>query len=300
MKNIKNYKDRFFSLLESEMGNVKPLIKEDTTTSAFQGISQYDIDATSEVLKRDFGLKKTNQEIGNDIIKTRYEKKMRGGKVLAIEITYDETSRKRTKVLLTPFLMNKGGSFQNITDEVLTKFGGKNEVSDPINLEIPVTIIKIIERIDEYGVGDDFDSESSEYSEKIKGLMEKNGLSQVKTDDGSMLFVKKINQGKSFLIKIKEEGSMVKIFPLVFDHEAHKNPIFYGKELPVRVGTINIERNQKDNPKVLSLDIDKEDISGSESKIAQAIEKGERLAKEYMSKFDAMKKLEDDPDFKLK
>ena len=28
MKNIKNYKDRFFSLLESEMGNVKPLISE--------------------------------------------------------------------------------------------------------------------------------------------------------------------------------------------------------------------------------------------------------------------------------
>ena len=47
MKNIKNYKDRFFSLLESEMGNVKPLISEVETPTT---LSPQDKQQVSSVL----------------------------------------------------------------------------------------------------------------------------------------------------------------------------------------------------------------------------------------------------------
>ena len=291
MKNIKNYKDRFFSLLESEMGNVKPLITE-ASDSAENNITN--------MFEKDFGFYKANEEDKDGTKQITFKKEF-GDKVLGILIGLNpEGEALSNLIIVIPFLKKEGGVFTKITSEVTgtdEKFIGISE--DKFTTEGKDLINKIIDYVESES-GDEGDSESADYTEIIKDLIEKNGFSQVKTDDGSMLFVKKINQGKSFLIKIKEEGSMVKIFPLVFDHEAHKNPIFYGKELPVRVGTINIERNQRDNPEVLSLDIDKEDISGSESKITQAIEKGERLAKEYMSKFDAMKKLEDDSDFKLR
>lgn len=294
MKSIKNYKDRFFSLLESEMGNVKPLIVEQVSDDEREIIVKKVVDT--------FGFDKTNEEDGDGIKKITLKKKIGGDKELGLLLGFnDPNSAMSNVIVLIPFLKKEGGMFQKATKEI---FGGNEEFisipSKDFNNSGMAKIAQMLELIDEHGYGDEFGEESADYTEMIKDLMEKNGFSQVKTDDGSMLFVKKINQGKSFLIKIKEEGSMVKILPLVFDHEAHKNPIFYGKELPVRVGTINIERNQRDNPEVLSLDIDKEDISGSESKITQAIEKGERLAKEYMSKFDAMKKLEDDSDFKLR
>jgi hypothetical protein len=47
MKNIKNYKDRFFSLLESEMGNVKPLIFEVETPTT---LSPQDKQQVSSIL----------------------------------------------------------------------------------------------------------------------------------------------------------------------------------------------------------------------------------------------------------
>ena len=34
MKNLTNYRNRFFNLLESEMGNVKPLINEEASFEA--------------------------------------------------------------------------------------------------------------------------------------------------------------------------------------------------------------------------------------------------------------------------
>ena len=52
MKNIKNYKNRFFSLLESEMGNVKPLISEgeDPKTAAPTTLTPQDKEQVSTVL----------------------------------------------------------------------------------------------------------------------------------------------------------------------------------------------------------------------------------------------------------
>lgn len=50
MKNVNLYRKRFFNLLESEMGNVKPLIKEDLTqddSELYEDI--YDEEEISEV-----------------------------------------------------------------------------------------------------------------------------------------------------------------------------------------------------------------------------------------------------------
>lgn len=294
MKNINKYRNRFFSLLESEMGNVKPLIVEQVSDSERDIIVKKVVDT--------FGFDKTNEEDGDGIKKITLKKKLGGDKELGILLGFnDPNSAMSNVIVMIPFLKKEGGMFKKATKEI---FGGNEEFlsipSKDFNNSGMAKIAQMLELIDEHGYGDEDSSESADYSEMIKDLMGKNGLTEIKTDDGSMLFVKSIDMGKSFLVKITEQGSMVKILPFVFDHEAHKNPIFYGKELPIRVGTINIEKDQKENPKVLSLDIDKEDISGSESKINQAIETGGRLAKEYMSKFDAMKKLEDDEDFKLR
>lgn len=294
MKNIKNYKNRFFSLLESEMGNVKPLISEQ--------VSDSERDIIVKKVVETFGFDKTNEEDVDGIKKITLKKKIGGNKELGILLGFNNPNTPMSNVIvLIPFLKKEGGVFQKATKEI---FGGNEEFlsipSKDFNNSGMAKIAKMLELIDEYGYGDEDSAESADYTEMIKDLMKKTGFQESKTDDGSMLFVKGIDQGKSFLIKIKEEGSMVKIFPLVFDHEAHKDPVFYGKELPVRVGTINIETDQTDNPKVLSLDIDKGDISGSESKITQTIETGERLAQEYKGKFDAMKSLEDDSDFTIR
>jgi hypothetical protein len=291
MKNIKNYKNRFFSLLESEMGNVKPLITE---------VSESVKNNVMNMIEKDFGFYKANEEDKEGTKQITFKKEF-GDKVLGILIGLNPEGEPLSNVIIViPFLKKEGGVFEKITSEVTgtdEKFIGVS--GDKFATEGKDIINKIIEYVESESGGEE-STESADYTEMIKDLMKKTGFQESKTDDGSMLFVKRIDQGKSFLIKIKEEGSMVKIFPLVFDHEAHKDPVFYGKELPVRVGTINIETDQTDNPKVLSLDIDKGDISGSESKITQTIETGERLAQEYKGKFDAMKSLEDDSDFTIR
>ena len=72
MKNIKNYKNRFFSLLESEMGNVKPLITE---------VSESVKNNVMNMIEKDFGFYKANEEDKEGTKQITFKKEF-GDKVL--------------------------------------------------------------------------------------------------------------------------------------------------------------------------------------------------------------------------
>jgi hypothetical protein len=51
MNEVNNYKNRFFSLLESDMGNVKPLVMENEEMVADTEINVDDVDTSDEDMK---------------------------------------------------------------------------------------------------------------------------------------------------------------------------------------------------------------------------------------------------------
>ena len=270
MDKIKKYKNRFFSLLESEMGNVKPLIIESIDESK---------NIINNLLINDFDFTEDGEEEKDGIIKNQFVKEFGDKKLSILTMLSNDDSPLSNMIAVVVFLDD-----EKITSKLTN---GKSYESIPFN-EFATKGKDLIQKAVDY-------AQSETGSEEVGGegktsfkvfidLMTSLGMELVGESEDTIKFSKKVGDNKEFLVQIKDIGDNFKITPVVFDIAAFKDPEFFGVKLPVMVGTINIEKNQKDNPTKLSLELPKDGFEKRMNEFKELLNKGEEITREYKGK----------------
>jgi hypothetical protein len=282
---INKYKNRFFSLLESELGNVKPLITESIEENQ---------NVIEDILVDEYGFEKVGQaQKGGDFnIQAQYDKKF-GNNELSFLIMFnqEDATISPNSIVMTIFLEEEGkGGSRKITSDVV---GGSNNYviinSDDIKTEGKDIIKKAIDMVTKSVPGEKTDKEGTTLN-VFDSMMRSIGLTPMGSTGDTARYSKKLNDEKSFLVLIKDDGSKFIIKPVVFDHAAQKDPILYGNEIPVIVGTMNIEK-QDLKGKVLGIDVPYDDVETDESSIKEELKKQEKIANDYKGKMSLEKEL---------
>lgn len=283
--NINKYKNRFFSLLESEMGNVKPLIKEsiEENQSAIEDIlvDEYDFEKVGQA-----------QKGGDFNIEVQYDKKIGKNKLsFLIIFNQEDATISPNSIVVTIFLEEEGkGGSRKITSDVV---GGSNNYviinSDDIKTEGKDIIKRAIDMATKSVTGEKTDEEGTTLN-VFDSMMRSIGLTPMGSTGDTTKYSKKLNDEKSFLVVIKDDGSKFIIKPVVFDHAAQEDPILYGNEIPVIVGTMNIEKKDFKG-KVLGIDVPYDDVKTDESSIKEKLRKQEQIANDYKGKMSLEKEL---------
>jgi|694.fasta_scaffold147886_5 hypothetical protein len=284
--NVNKYKNRFFSLLESELGNVKPLI-----TESIEGNQS----AIEDILVDEYGFEKVGQaQKGGDFnIQAQYDKKF-GNNELSFVIMFnqEDATISPNSIVMTIFLEEEGkGGSRKITSEVV---GGSNTYviinSDNIKTEGKDIIKKAVDMASKSVPGEKTNDEEGTSLNLFDPIMKSLGLTPMGSTGDTAKYSKKLNDEKSFLVLIKDDGSKFIIKPVVFDHAAQEDPILYGNEIPVIVGTMNIEKKDLKG-KVLGIDVPYDDVKTDESSIKEELRKQEKIANDYKGKMSLEKEL---------
>lgn len=269
MSKISKYKNRFFSLLESEVGNVKPLITESLDENK---------NIVNNLLTGDFDFTNDGEENKDGNIKTQFSKDFGDKKLSILTMLSDENSPLSNMIAVVAFLDD-----EKITSKISPD--GGNYVAIPageFETKGKDLIQKAVDYAESNSGGEEVGGKPS--FESFKSIMSSLGMELLKETEDTIKFVKGVGNNKEFLVQIRDTGDNFRITPVVFDIAASKDPNLFGIELPIMVGTINIEKDQKDNPKLLNLELPKEGTEKRMNEFTELLRKGEEIAHRYKGK----------------
>jgi hypothetical protein len=280
---IDKYKTRFFSLLESEMGNVKPLItesiEENQTSIEDILVDEYDFEKVAQA-----------QKGGDFNIEVQYDKKF-GKNKLSFLIIYnqEDAAVSPDSIVMIIFFGEEGkGSAKKITADIVG--GTSNFViikSDNIKTEGKDIIEKAINFAQE---GVEEDAEGTDMKEEVEKMMSSLGFKTNTTSTG-FRFDKTINDGKRYSVFANFLEGLVSLIPVVIDDVAKDDPVLYGINLPVVVGVINIKKGMPIKSQPVTLTIEDERLKNDSSKIVSAIRDLQKFAEGYKGKAELEKEL---------
>lgn len=277
MKTINNYKNRFFNLLESEMGNVKPLITESVDEVK---------SLVNRVLVDKLDMEKVTESENEGNISTQYEKEIGDTKISVLVMMDNTDGPLKDMIGMKIFKSTNGGSDENITSELT---GGDSSYVTILKNEFEKDATPLISKalgVDNIGGGEDDNQIGAKIDlDYFKDLLDNFGFSKsTEIQPGVYQFSKKLRDEKAFVVYIFDKGEFYSFIPVVFDIEAKKDPSLFGVEIPPVVGTLNIERGLPFTSEPESMNIKSDKLDLSKSDIMTLIKKGFEAAEKYRGK----------------
>jgi hypothetical protein len=276
---IDKYKTRFFSLLESEMGNVKPLINESIDERK---------NSANSVLVDELGFEKVDEEVKDGSTHIQFDRKIGDNDLSVLVMIQPDEDTMAEVIAVTIFMKKDGGSSEKITSKITG--GQSNFVTIPAN-EFKTEGKELIEQAISFAEeGVEEGDEGTQAKEEVEKMMSSLGFKTNTTSTG-FRFDKTINDGKRYSVFANFLEGLVSLIPVVIDDVAKDDPVLYGINLPVVVGVINIKKGMPIKSQPVTLTIEDERLKNDSSKIVSAIRDLQKFAEGYKGKAELEKEL---------
>lgn len=285
MKSINKYRNRFFSLLESEMGNVKPLIVESTFSDDEKDVLETQLGG--------LGFDKVADEEKNGMSQLQYDMEVTG-----IETVSSGQSPKGKNPKLSVLIMSDSSDGSDdqktiaitifLNDEKITSKitgGNSNYVTMPWN-DFKTDGYELIKDAIEFAKSDTEEKQKVDYNKSyFDKILSGIGFGKSEETKSGFIFSKKLKDEKAFLFLIRKSNGLVVITPAIMDIEAKKDDNLFGTKIPSIVGTINVEKEMPLTSEPKNIIIPESELDKRDDEIRDLAEKGIEIAEKYKGKF---------------